>query len=187
MFALGVVMVNSVQDWQVKLMQAHPRLFGDPSGRPDAAQGYPNCEEGWRDLLERCCVRIETALAEGGVLRVLQIKEKFGALRFYWSGDLPDAAKAKVDEAIALAAARSACTCEICGAEGRLYNRDGWLATACPEHAKGELKPIRPGFENIHIVRTFGPGRFPIVSCRRYIRETDSFVDVDPKSLGVEE
>ena len=94
---------------------------------------------------------------------------------------LPDAAKAKVDEAIALAAARSACTCEICGAEGRLYNRDGWLATACPEHAKGELKPIRPGFENIHIVRTFGPGRFPIVSCRRYIRETDSFVDVDPR------
>ena len=100
---------------------------------------------------------------------------------------MPDAAKAKVDEAIALAAARSACTCEICGAEGRLYNRDGWLATACPEHAKGELEPIRPGFENIHFVRTFGPGRFPIVSCRRYIRETDCFVDVDPKSLGLEE
>jgi hypothetical protein len=183
----GVVMVDRVQDWRVNLMQAHPRLFGIPSGRPDAARGYPNCEEGWRDLLERCCARIEAALAEGGALRVLQIKEKFGALRFYWSGDLPDAAKAKVDEAIALAVARSACTCEICGAEGRLYNRDGWLATACREHAKGELKPIRPGFENIHIVRTFGPGRFPIVSCRRYIRETDSFVDVDPKSLGLEE
>ena len=73
--ALGVVMVDSVQDWRVKLMQAHPRLFG----RPDAAQGYPNCEEGWRDLLERCCARIETALAEGGALRVVQIKEKFGA------------------------------------------------------------------------------------------------------------
>src|SRR5882757_6677805 len=183
----GVVMVDSVQDWRVNLMQAHPRLFGIPSGRPNAARGYPNCEEGWRDLLERCCARIEAALAEGGALRVLQIKEKFGALRFYCGGDLPDAAKAKVDEAIALAAARSACTCEICGAEGRLYNRDGWLATACPEHAKGEFKPIRPGFENIHIVRTFGPGRFPIVSCRRYIRETDSFVDVDPKSLGLEE
>jgi hypothetical protein len=186
-FALGVVMVDSVQDWRVKLMQAHPRLFRIPSGRPDAAQGYPNCEEGWRDLLERCCARIETALAEGGALRVLQIKQKFGALRFYWSGHLPDAAEAKVDEAIALAAARSACTCEICGAEGRLHNRGGWLATACPEHAKGELKPVRPGFENIHIVRTFGSGRFPIVSCRRYIRETDSFVDVDPKSLGIKE
>ena len=158
-----------------------------PAWEAERRTGLPNCEEGWRDLLERCCARIEAALAEGGALRVLQIKEKFGALRFYWSGHLPDAAKAKVDEAIALAAARSACTCEICGAEGRLYNRDGWLATACPEHAKGELKPIRPGFENIHIVRTFGAGRFPIVSCRRYIRETDSFVDVDPKSLEIEE
>ena len=180
-------MARSVQDWRIDLIEAYPDLFHPPAGRPDAAQGYPNCEEGWRDLLERCCARIETALVEGGALSVLQIKEKFGALRFYWSGDLPDAAKAKVDEAIALAAARSACTCEICGAEGRLYNRDGWLATACPEHAKGELKPVRPGLENIHIVWTFGAGRFPIVSCRRYIRETDSFVDVDPKSLGIEE
>jgi hypothetical protein len=137
--------------------------------------------------VERCCARIETALAEGGALRVVQIKQKFGALRCYWSSSLPDADKAKVDEAIALAAARSACTCEFCGAEGRPYNRDCWLATACPQHARGELKPVRPGFENIHIVRTFGPGRFPIVSCRRYIRETDCFVDVDPKSLGIEE
>src|ERR1700726_3562021 len=114
-------MVDRVQDWRVKLIQAPPRLFGIPFGRPDAAQGYPTCEEGWRDLLERCCARIEAALAEGGALRVVQIKQKFGALRFYWSGGLPDAAKVKVDEAIALAAARSACTCEICGAEGRLY------------------------------------------------------------------
>ena len=176
-------MVDSVQDWRVKLMQAHPRLFG----RPDAAQGYPTCEEGWRDLLERCCTRIEASVVEDDAFRVLQMKEKFGALRFYWSGHLPEAAKAEVDETIALATARSACTCEICGAEGRLYNRDGWLATACPEHAKGELEPVRPGFENIHVVRTFGAGRFPIVSCRRYIRETDCFVDVDPKSLGIEE
>ena len=181
--ALGFVMVDSVQDWRVKLMQAHSRLFGIA----DAAQGYPNCEEGWRDLLERCCARIEAALAEGDAFRVLQIKEKFGTLRFYWDGEMPGAAKAKVEEAIALAVAISACTCEICGAEGRLYDRDGWLATACHEHAKGELAPIRPGFENIHFVRTFGPDRFPIVSCRRYIRETDSFVDVDPKSLRIEE
>jgi hypothetical protein len=180
-------MTSMAQDWRIELLKEHPRLFHGPIDRPYAAEGYPNCEEGWRDLLEQCCARIEIALAGGGALRVVQIKEKFGALRFYWSGYLPDAAKAKVDEAIALAAALSACTCEICGAEGRLYNRDGWLATACPEHAKGDLQPITPGFENIHIVRTFGSGRFPIASCRRYIRETDSFVDVDPKSLGIEE
>jgi hypothetical protein len=120
---------------------------------------------------------------------VLQIKEKCGTLRFYWSGDLSDAAKAKVKEAIALATARSTCTCEICGAEGWLHNRGGWFATACAEHAKGEPVPVKPHLQNVHVVRTFGPqpGRFSIVSCRRYIRETDSFVDVDPNSLGIKE
>jgi hypothetical protein len=38
---------------------------------------------------------------EGGAFRVLQIKEKFGTLRFYWDGDMSDAVKAKVEEAIA--------------------------------------------------------------------------------------
>ena len=169
-----------------------PRRFGvrriDFVGdEPHLSFGYPLCEEGWRDLMERLCVRIEAALRDGETFQFVRIKQKFGILRVDCDYEGPEETEAKVDHAVDLATARSACTCEICGAEGRLYNRDGWLATACPEHAKGELKPIRPGFENIHIVRTFGPGRFPIVSCRRYIRETDSFVDVDPKSLGIEE
>ena len=182
-------MPRTIRDWRMELVEGHPRLFRAPAGKPEAARGYPTCEEGWRDLLERACVRIEAALVEGGAFRVLQIKEKFGTLRFYWSGDMPDAAKAKVEEAIALAVARSACTCEICGVEGQLYNRSGWLATACAEHAKGKPVPVKPGFEKLHIVRTFGParGQFPIVSFRRYIRDTDSLVDVDPKSLGIKE
>jgi hypothetical protein len=179
--------MTRVQDWRIDLIEAHPGLFHPPAGRPEAAQGYPTCEEGWRDLLDRACARIEAALVEGDTFRVLQIKEKFGTLRFYWGGGMSDTARARVEEAIALAAARSACTCEICGAEGRLYNRGGWLATACAEHAKGEPVPVEPGFENLHVVRTFGPGRFPIVSCRRYVRETDSFLDVDPQSLGIKE
>jgi hypothetical protein len=173
--------------WQSELVARHPRLFHIPAGGPEAAHGYPQCEEGWRDLLERACDRIETALAEGGAFNALQVKEKFATLRFYWSGDMTDAAKAKVDEAIALAVARSACTCEICGAEGRLFKRGGWLLTRCDDHAQGDPVAIRPGFENLHIVRTFGSGQFPVISCRRYDRETDSFIDVDPTSLGIEE
>ena len=103
-------MTSMAQDWRIELLQQHHRLFHGPIDRPYAAQGYPNCEEGWRDLLERCCARIEAALAEGGAFRVLQIKEKFGELRFYWSGDMSNAARAEVEEAIALAVARSACT-----------------------------------------------------------------------------
>jgi hypothetical protein len=179
-------MAGTATDWRVELMQANPGLFHGPIGRPEAAEGYPNCEEGWRDLLERACARIEAALVEGGPYRVLQIKEKFGMLRFYWSGDMSDAAKAKVEEAIALAVARSACTCESCGAEGRLHNRGGWLATACDEHGKGEPVAERRDFEQVHVVYRIVDGQ-PVASGRRYDRSTDSFVYIRPGSLQSEE
>jgi hypothetical protein len=182
--------MTDAKDWRDDLIEAHPTLFRPPGGDPAAAQGYPACEDGWRDLLERVCMRIEAVLVEsGGSCRVLQIKEKLGTLRFYWSGEMSDDAKLRVEEAIALANARSACTCETCGVEGRLYDRGGWLATACAEHAEGEPVPVSPGFENLHLVYAFGPHPrgFRIAFCRRYIRDTDSFIDVDPKSLGIEE
>jgi len=119
---------------------------------------------------------------------VVQVKEKYGTLRLYWEGnDMAAATEQAVEDAVALAEARSACTCEVCGRAGVLYARGDWLATACPDHARGEPVPVTPGFENLHIVRTFRTGRHPIASCRRYLRKTDEFVDVDPKTLGIEE
>jgi hypothetical protein len=175
------------KDWKIELIRAHTRLFYPPRGYAEGAQGYPECNEGWRDLLERACARIENALDNGDTVEITEIKEKYGTLRIYWSGRLPSEAEAKVDEVVDLAKARSACTCEICGAEGRLYSRGGWLATACREHARGEPTPVRPGFENLQVVRRFGAGGLQTVSCRRYDRATDAFIDVDPGSLGIEE
>ncbi|WP_247461849.1 hypothetical protein [Bradyrhizobium sp. 62] len=161
-------------------MAAHPRLF-------HGGHGYPECGEGWRDLLQRCCVRIEHLLDEDDQFHFTQIKEKYGSLRAYWTGRLSPEASARVEEAIDLAEARSACTCEVCGAAGRLHDRGGWLATACAEHADGDPVPVRPGCENLHIVRKMVEGGTRIVSCRRYDREADAFVDVDPGSLSIEE
>jgi hypothetical protein len=175
------------KDWKIELIRAHTRLFHPPNRHLERTQAYPECNEGWRDLLDRACVRIEAALAGGDTFTAEEIKEKYGTLRFYWRGRLPSEAEARVEEAIDLAKARSACTCEICGAEGRLYSRGGWLATACREHARGGPAPVRPGFENLHVVRRFGAGGLQTVSCRRYNRATDAFVDVDPGSLGIEE
>jgi hypothetical protein len=175
------------KEWRIELIEAHARLFRPPAEHCEAAQGYPECDEGWHDLLERACVRIENALDNGDAFKVVQIKEKYGTLRFYWDGKLSEDAKAKVEEAIALAEARSACTCEVCGAVGRLYNRGGWFATACAEHAKGEPEPVKPGFENIRIVRRIVRGQVRILSCRRYERATDSFADISPDSIGLAE
>lgn len=169
------------ENWKIKLIEAHRRLFKPPKGRPEASPGYPACEEGWRDLLERACSRIEAALGRRNTFRVAQIKEKFGTLRFYWDGRFSEKAKMKVEEAIALAEARSACTCEICGAEGRLHNRGGWYATRCAEHAEGKPVPVKPSMENVHIVHEVSGIGVGMIR-RRYDRETDGFVEISRRS-----
>jgi hypothetical protein len=176
--------------WQEALVARHPAIFNLSENGQTYAPGCPECGDGWRDLIETAAGRITDALAAApsGSVTIVQTKEKFGTLRLYWHGkDLSSAAEHAIEDAVALAEARSGCTCEVCGRPGVLHARGDWLATACPDHARGEPVPIVPGFENLHIVRVFGAGRYPIASCRRYDRETDSFVDVDPRSLGIEE
>jgi hypothetical protein len=53
-----------------QLVDTNPRLFGAP------ARAYPECNEGWRELFERCCSRIESALQPDETLTIEQIKEK---------------------------------------------------------------------------------------------------------------
>jgi hypothetical protein len=178
-------MAHNARDWRIELIEAHPNLFHPAGSQP--VRGHPSCGEGWRDLLERACARIEAALAEGGgAFTAWQIKEKFGTLRFYWYGHVPPETKSKIDEAIALAEARSACTCETCGEPGRLYQISGWYKTACSAHADVEPVPVKPGRKNVHVRHRFVDGK-RVVGARRYIRETDEFVDVDPRSIGIEE
>ncbi|ABE62182.1 hypothetical protein Nham_1358 [Nitrobacter hamburgensis X14] len=180
-------MAHTVRDWRIELIEAHPNLFHPQEAHPEQANGYPTCGDGWRDLLERACVRIERALADGGgAFRASQIKEKFGGLRFYWHGEVSSETRSRINEAIALAEARSACTCETCGEEGQLYRHGGIYMTRCAAHAKGQPVPTEPGQENVQVVRRATPGGFRIAP-RRYDRASDTFVDVDPKSLGIEE
>ena len=176
--------------WQSDLVARFPHLFEIRMDGHVVTPGLPTVGDGWRDLLERAVSRIAAAMSEAatGWVRIVQTKEKFGTLRLYWHGNgLSKKIEHAIEDVVALAEARSACTCEVCGDEGRLHSRGGWLATACADHARGEPVPVKPGFENVHIVRTFGPGHYPIASCRRYDRATDSFSDVAPKSLGIEE
>ena len=167
-------------------VEAYPDLF-HPVGDPPAAQGWPEVGEGWRDLLERACVPIRAAVqADRGSFKFTQLKEKYGTARLYWQGALSPEADARVEEIIDLAEARSACTCEICGEVGQLYG-PGWLTTRCAAHAEGRLPvEIRPGFESIHIEERYVGDR-RVVRCRRYDRESDGFINVDPRSLGIEE
>jgi hypothetical protein len=180
-------MAGVVRDWRVELVRAYPDLFHPLPDSPGVAQASPECGEGWRDLLERACTRIRAAVqADGGSFKATQIKEKYATLRFYWEGALSPKADAPVDEIIDLAEARSACTCEVCGEEGRLYQSGCWMMTRCALHAEGRAVVIEPSFENVQVKERIVGERREII-CRRYDRETDSFIVIDAGSLGIEE
>ncbi len=83
------------------------------------------CGEGWRSLYEPLTERCR---AEG--VPILQIKEKFGQLRFYAGPGGSDA----LNEAILAAEAASAGICEICGESGHRSNRKGVIMTRCQTH-----------------------------------------------------
>lgn len=69
-------------------------------------------------------------------IQVLQVKEKFGGLRFYYYAD-PDTVDTDTWQEIKqmVEAAERLCNymCETCGAPGKKTNTS-WIKTACPAH-----------------------------------------------------
>ena len=59
-----------------------------------------------------------------------QVKEKFGTLRFYYSGG-----DNVIDGMVLMAESMSGVTCEECGSLGKSYG-GGWITTLCDKHAK---------------------------------------------------
>jgi len=172
--------------WQDALVARHPDLFKvEPDGR---IPGRPTVDDGWQDLVERAVTRIAVAGAPAGCLQIVQIKEKFGTLRLYrrTGARFTNAMGDAVQEAIDLAEARSACTCERCGESGRLYRDAGVYLTACETHGRGFPVAVRPGRENLHLCH-YSTALGSVVRLRRYMREADVFVDVDPATLPPEE
>lgn len=85
------------------------------------------CGDGWFDLLWRLCEDIERLLQPDNTFEVVQVKEKFGGLRFYCYG-----ATDAIYERIGQAESESYVTCETCGKPGR--ERDtAWIQTLCDE------------------------------------------------------
>ena len=105
------------------LVRDFPELYGDHGGNPQhtcMAFGF-ECGDGWEPLIRRLSEKID------GKTVAVQVKEKFGGLRFYVTG-APD----EVFKAIHEAEAESFKTCEICGEPGE-PNRCGWIKTLCKD------------------------------------------------------
>lgn len=99
-------------------------------------EGLPvpaECGEGWRLLIEQLDRDIRKAVPG---YRAVQVKEKFGELRFYIDV-LPEAEYDAAASLIREAERNSLKICEICGEPGELRNRRGWDKTLCDKHNAG--------------------------------------------------
>lgn len=121
------------------MSEARARLDALPTRYPHFFPSGPlpwgfEVGEGWTSLIETLFARIDTLVHEapGVSIEILQVKEKFGGLRFYYALNGADEATAQaLHEAVDLAAVASTHICERCGRPGDLHNRSGWLGTLC--------------------------------------------------------
>lgn len=94
----------------------------------DFEQMAENVGPGWAPLLQKLTDKLFSLGWDGGLL---QVKEKFGTLRFYHQNNVRDPLLAEVVEDVVEAAEnRSGQTCERCGKYGEVRG-DGWLVTRC--------------------------------------------------------
>jgi hypothetical protein len=106
-----------------RIVNSFPGLFHRDDGKMFTNIGIG---DGWLRLVYDLCAAIQIEAERAGVIpEIIQIKEKFGMLRFYVHGTNP-----AMRDLIAEAEARSKFVCESCGLLGELRN-DGWLHVAC--------------------------------------------------------
>lgn len=88
------------------------------------------CEDGWATLYRPLMIYIEEynkhVEKEEDKIVILQIKEKFGGLRFY-TNFTDDTLRELIDSA----EARSYHMCERCGSETDIYHTCGYIQTLC--------------------------------------------------------
>lgn len=88
------------------------------------------CPPGWETIVRKLSLRLEEHARERNPkLRVVQVKSKFGGLRYYLFPH-DEYAEALVNEA----EDESFKTCEVCGQPGKESTRRSWTSTLCDQH-----------------------------------------------------
>jgi len=96
----------------------------------------PEINKGWYKLVDHLLTELEEKDLIKKTSKVIQVKEKFGGLRFYI-----DDVKLEAHKVIEKYEVKSFSVCEKCGKPGKLRKtKRGWFYTACDECAKERLK-----------------------------------------------
>ena len=98
---------------------------------PDGWGRWIGCGRGWYPIIVKLDERLAAIDPD---YEVMQVKEKFGTLRYYCTGDGEEA----VFNLIMEAEQQSAVTCELCGTPGQIHERGYWLRTLCSDCAAAQ-------------------------------------------------
>jgi len=90
-----------------------------------------------QELIDRFPIDIPEPIAQ---VTLDQVKEKFGTLRFYYSGG-----DDYIRGMVSLAESLSGVTCESCGNPSEVQNDGGWMRSIC--NACDEKRLLKEGFE----------------------------------------
>ena len=94
-----------------------------------------DCDDGWFDLIYQLSKKLAAAYPE---IRAVQVKEKFGGLRFY-IGSIDDERYEEIQKLIYEAEEESYKTCERCGTKENVsQTKGGWIRTLCSK-CMGEI------------------------------------------------
>ena len=125
------------QELDEYLCKVFPKIFAErnlPMQETAMCWGF-DCGDGWFNIINHLCQNIQHHIdwknkKEETVTQVVvsQVKEKYGTLRFYYSGG-DDA----IDGMVRMAESMSGVTCEQCGNPGT-QNEGGWITTLCETH-----------------------------------------------------
>ena len=101
------------------------------------------CGSGWADIIKRCHDELFT---KDPHYRILQIKEKFGCLRFYFTPSQMSK-YAEMNSIVLKYEIESSNTCDVCGGEGYISNNYSVKQARCEEHRTEEylITPTSPG------------------------------------------
>ncbi|MBU6436234.1 MAG: hypothetical protein KGJ44_01630 [Betaproteobacteria bacterium] len=117
------------------LCRRYPLIFAErdlPMTRTSMCWGFA-CGDGWFDLVDALCERLQfwTDHNQAPQVVAVQVKEKWGELRFY---PRPPVSEEQWGM-IWMAQAMSGRICEVCGKPGQIRVHEHWHLTRCAEHA----------------------------------------------------
>jgi hypothetical protein len=127
------------QELDEQLCKSYPKMMVNrnlPMTETCMCWGF-SCGDGWFNILDQLMGNIQSHIdwknRNGEVVPQVtldQVKEKFGTLRFYYTGG-----DEYISGLVSMAESMSGVICEVCGNPGERVG-GGWITTLCKEHAE---------------------------------------------------